>query len=203
MAKTKVKTKFAIIKYLDEIINDRSAKNIGDHIVNKSKSFISKGISPVRKERKFKQYASVRSISTHKKVQKNLTGERKKALSERIKKIESEKYPMDKQTQKKYPGKKKQPVNLTLSGNLLSYFKSWIEKVKGRKVIKVGIDSDAPEKIKKIAEAHNDGTLVEKNVPKRSFVPNKKGEKYIKSIQTDINDMIAARVNEIIKKSNK
>lgn len=81
-------------------------------------------------------------------------------------------------------GKKPRPVNLKLSGQLLSTF---FVKFKG-KGIKVGFSD-------KVAEFHNEGTS---NMPQRKMIPGK-GEKFNQSITRAINTALTKIVRQVVK----
>lgn len=172
MAKAKVRTHFSIIDQLRKLTKDKAKAEVaGASVLAHVKGHIKRGVSPVKGEGKFKQYAKIR---TH---------------------------------PKKYPdgitGKNTQPVNLKLSGKMLDHLTHWINRKDLKMSFTVGINKNAPEKIKKMAEAHNDGTLVNKNVPQRKFIPNKKGDKFTVSIDRKIKELLFGYVEDTIKKSNK
>lgn len=107
----------------------------------------------------------------------------------------------------KYPdgvtGKNTQPVDLKLSGKMLDQLTHWVKRKKNKLSFVVGISPNAPSKIKKMAEAHNDGTLTHKNVPQRKFIPNKKGDKFNVTIDRKIKELLFGYIEDTIKKSNK
>lgn len=105
---------------------------------------------------------------------------------------------------RKYPyphtnsGKNIRPVNLRLSGELMEAL-SFTEVKDG---VLIGILPQAKDEIKKRAEAHNEGTLENRNVPQRRFIPTKRDEKFVVSIERKIKALFEMQVKEIIKKMN-
>ena len=98
---------------------------------------------------------------------------------------------------KDYPGdlKSARPVNLYLSGKMLSFY-GW--KNSGKNGIKVGV-SGAPQKVMKYSEAHNNGT---DNMPMRQHTP-KDGEELAVTIMRKIRDTFKKRLSLLIRQSNK
>lgn len=168
----KVKTNFGIIDKIKGLEKSSGAtKKLGTAIEKTMKDHISKGISPVKGERKFASYAVDRDGDP-----------------------------------KKYPTgykKGKKPINLYLSGKMLSYLTHWTKRKKNSLSLIIGIHPNAPGDVVDRAEAHNDGTLVKNNVPKRKFIPNKQGDKFNVTITRLIKNLLSDEINKTIKKSNK
>lgn len=89
------------------------------------------------------------------------------------------------------PSKKIRPVNLFLSGKMLSFLK---HRINGGK-LEIGI-INADQETQKIAIAHQTGT---KNMPKRRFIPSRKGEKLTVTIDRAIKNLYVEIINRLIK----
>lgn len=101
----------------------------------------------------------------------------------------------------KYPGKKKakRPVNLFLSGAMLSWYKA--VRVNGVR-ISLGIPTNAPQEIKVRAEANNVGTTTEDGrpaIPPRRFVPLQ-GETFAVSVLRKMKSLYAQRIKALLSK---
>ncbi len=94
----------------------------------------------------------------------------------------------------KYPGglKAARPVNLSLTGTMLSY----LGYRKVGKTIEVGILPGAPRKVQTIARVHNTGERAD--IPRRQFIPDK-GQEFVASISVKMRELIRKRVLELIK----
>lgn len=94
----------------------------------------------------------------------------------------------------KYPGGKKtsRPVNLSLTGTMLSY----LSFRKSGKQIEVGILSNAPSKVKTIARVHNTGER--EDIPQRKFIPVE-GDDLTASIMVKVRDLFRKRILELFK----
>lgn len=134
---------------------------------------IKKGISPVSGIRKYAPYKGVAGakehISANKISTKGMNADQKKtarlkneATSEHARKGVYPYSVMD-----YYPDKKVSPANLTLSGEMLSYYRA--RPAKEPVTIELGIFKDStPEEVVKRAIQNNFGT---KDVPARPFIP--------------------------------
>lgn len=93
-----------------------------------------------------------------------------------------------------YPGNKKakRPVNLYLSGIMLSWYKA--VKISGSR-ISLGIPTNAPQDVKDRAEGNNIGT--ESGIPARRFVPLR-GESFRVSVIRKLKNLYAKRLKELI-----
>jgi len=172
---TKVKVKFSSDLSPDKILDDATAKLVGETVKDMMLNLISKGISPVRGEGKFKAYAEQR-------------------LNDKTK------YP--KSVKKKFPGKKTRPVNLSLSGELLKKFGWWISKgARGLgKTTWIGFKNPS-KRTKDLLETHNEGR--HKDVPKRQILPDfSQNEELAVSINRKIVEIYRKRVESIINKAN-
>lgn len=99
-----------------------------------------------------------------------------------------------------YPNKQKQkrPVNLRLSGDMLSYY---VARVVNGLTLRLGIQ-DAPEEIKIRAQANNVGTGSkdgEFGIAARRFVPLK-GETFKISVLRKLKNLYAKRIKTLLSK---
>jgi len=96
----------------------------------------------------------------------------------------------------KYPGKQKakRPVNLYLSGLMLSFYKA--AKVSSLRM-RIGILPSAPLDVKVRAQANNEGT--EKGIPTRRFIPLK-GETYTISVMRKLKNLYAEKIKSLLSK---
>lgn len=90
------------------------------------------------------------------------------------------------------PGKTVRPVNLRKSGEMLDA----LDYKAIENGVEVGFFSGKPAEI---AGYHQDGTS---KMPMRRMIPDKL-EEFTVSIQDDVKDVYAARVNDIIRRSNR
>lgn len=102
---------------------------------------------------------------------------------------------------KSYPDKKKakRPVNLFLTGELLSWYVAW---GKGAKLF-LGIPTFAPEEVKVKAVANNEGTVNKKGeiaIAARRFIPIR-GELFTTSVMRKLKNLYARRIKDLV--SNK
>ena len=178
MAKNKVTVelgnlKNALIKK-ESIATPEFQKKLGDRVVGDVKDFIAVGKSPVKGKSRYKGYAAQR-----------LKGQDPKTL-----------YPNS--VKKQYPSKRKRPVNLSLSGKMLSKL-TW-EKIKGG--VRVGLINASAE-IKEIFNAHNSKNAPNRKFPRRPMLPTGKGEDFTQYIKQRINSLYRARIRQIIMKMKK
>lgn len=98
----------------------------------------------------------------------------------------------------KYPGNKKpsRPVNLFLSGDMLSDLKY---QSKEGTSIEVGIITSSAETFAKAA-THQSGL---NGVPQRKFIPDGEGDEFSVKIQRTIKDVQEVFVSDLIKKLNR
>jgi hypothetical protein len=101
--------------------------------------------------------------------------------------------------EKKYPGKKKakRPVNLFLSGDMLSWYKA--KMINGVRV-SLGIPTDAPGEIKDRAIANNIGTTNSKGeiaIAPRRFIPLA-GETYAVSVIRKLKSLYARKIKKLL-----
>lgn len=164
----KVKT-IVNFKGIEETLRDfkstKALKPIAEDTLAHIKDNISRGFSSVRGVGRFVEYSGAKNPG-------NKTG-----------------YPFN--VQKKFPSKRVRPVNLKLSGDMLS---SLVSRVEGG-TISIGIfDKVEAEK----AIKHNDGT---EKVPQRHFLPTKKGEQFTISIQRQLKALMVEVLGRIIKRN--
>ena len=171
MPKVKVKAVFAIGDLLTPsgFFNRQFKRELGDKTIREMKRMIRKGNSPVKGERRFKGYAA----------------QRREAKSD---------YPRGNKFKKL--GKRVRPVNLKLTGDMLSDLK-WKSSRLGK--MKIGVLGDRFSELK--ARVHNEGER--RDIPQRKFIPFEKGDQFAQTIQKKIKDIHEKRLNAIIKKSNK
>ncbi len=103
----------------------------------------------------------------------------------------------------KYPGKKKgsRPVNLFLSGDMLSWYKAELVRLG----VSIGIVKSAPKDIKVRARANNEGVVYDGDnediehpfaIPPRRFIPLT-GEEYNVTIMRKIKNIFADQIQKI------
>ena len=92
-----------------------------------------------------------------------------------------------------YPAdrKSKTPVNLNLTGVMLSWYKAYAI---GKNILRMGIPSYAPQDVKDRAEGNNVGT---ENVPARRFIPLK-GETFKISVMRRLKNIYARKIARIL-----
>jgi hypothetical protein len=100
-----------------------------------------------------------------------------------------------------YPAKKKakRPVNLSLSGQMLQWYKAI--KVSGVRFA-LGIPREAPKDVKVRAEANNEGTVNENGqvaIAARRFIPLR-GESFNISVMRKIKNLYAQRIKTLLLK---
>lgn len=96
----------------------------------------------------------------------------------------------------KYPAKNVSPVNLALTGSMLSHYEA--RPGENQFEMTVGIHKDAPEDDKVKAKKHNEGT---KNIPRRAFVPLA-GESYTRKITLEIRKLFAYCLDQALNRRN-
>jgi len=103
---------------------------------------------------------------------------------------DTDKYPQN--VRDEYPGKRKSPVNLILSGAMLEA----IETFRNGNKLRLGIFNGSPQLNK--AAAHNEG---EGRMPRRAFIPSRSGEEFARTIMRAIVDLYNTRVKDILTRS--
>lgn len=155
----------------EKIATPEFQKKLGDRVVSDVKEFIAVGKSPVRGGGRFKGYAADR-----------LKGDNPNKL-----------YPNT--VKKQYPSKQRRPVNLSLSGRMLSEM-IW-KSIKGGVIIGL---LNASAEIRTIFKAHNSKDQPNRKFPRRQLLPTEQGERFIEYIQRRIVSLYRARIRQIIKK---
>lgn len=163
---------------------------------------IKKGISPVSGKRGFAPYKGVagakKEIKTNKIDMTNMSNSEKKRARKENKHIKSQAqkniYPYS--VMDEYPNKKIRPVNLTLSGEMLSYYSC--AETENPMVIEVGFLDSAPEEVIAKAITNNNGL---NGVPERRMVPLP-GEKFTAKITLVIKGIFAQILGQAIKRRN-
>lgn len=158
MARTKVTTKFAITRFVDNFLTAEDKNEIGRTVTRMASEMIAAGQSPVRGERRYPGYKN------------------------------PDKYPRDL--------KNKRPVNLYLTGEMLSYLG---HQITGDGKVEWGIVK-APEAVVTRARVHNDGTR--DDIARRPFIPNKEGETFAVRIILAVRAIYSKRLSAIVKKSS-
>jgi len=196
MAKVITKARFEITKLMKKGLTGAFKQRVGKATIKGAKELIAAGKSPVQSKGRFDAYAVDRA---GREIRKKISGLKGGINAIRRKQL---RLTAARKASGKYPSglKNKKPVNLELTGEMLRHFKWESISPTG---IKVGILSKAPNRIKEIAEAHNDGTLVDQNVPIRRFIPDKEGERWSLKVRKRINKVYENALFDMIKKSNK
>lgn len=103
--------------------------------------------------------------------------------------------------QSNYPEglKDRRPVNLYLSGKMLSKL---TYKRRGKNKLAIGLPRGTPRDILDRATTHNNGNPT-MNIPKRQFIPDRQGERYVIAIEQKRKAILEKRLRAIIRKSNK
>ncbi len=181
------------------IITRAFRRKLGARVLKEVKASIAVGKSPVRGQGRYEKYAVDRVSGQARKsaASAKRLGAEGVAKSERARarRLQNRKSLYPNSVQDKFPNKKKRPVNLELSGDMLKKLK-WKPIKAG---IKFGLIS-ASKKLKKIFEAHNEGTNTAKNVPRRAIIPSGAGEKFTVSIHRRIRDLFLARIRQVIRR---
>lgn len=179
---TNVRTKFSSLDFTN-LIDEKTMNRIQQEVIEDLiKTSIEVGNSPVQGYGRFVGYSGESNRKTARAAGKKPKGAELRKLG----------YPFS--VQNKFPGKQLRPVNLELSGEMLSFY---VCKPGPDKSVLIGIQEEAPDDVKARAEGNNGGT---KNVPARKFVPGP-GEVYKPDIMTAIRQILADRLVEMIKES--
>lgn len=179
MAKVTFKSNILRQKTLRRPIDTATGFAIGNAVIKEIKTFVSKGLSPVKSLGRFIGYKA--QISPANEGRKRGTSAPKKG------------YPYN--IQKKFPDKKVRPVNLKLTGKMLAALKMKFEF--GKQKIQVGIfDQEESKK----AETHNRGTQVSRGIPTRRFIPQGE-EQFNESIRKTMVDLATKRILDIIRRN--
>jgi len=179
-----------IQKEIDSVKNKRS---IGLYLVDQLKSFITKGISPVKGEGKFEPYSGTKQAIANKKAKKIVAKSSRASSKAKVSSNTSanRKYPFN--VMKKYPNKKASPVNLTLTGDMLKALKHEANS----KGVSVGIFD---QEMKERGLKHQYGDP-KKFLPKRRFIPiYKEGDEILVSIKRGLIDLYTDILDGILKK---
>ncbi len=202
MAKVKVTTRFKLLDFIDKFVDNATANDIGQAVVDEAKRMVSEGQSPVRGQGRFEAYKAQARITAAKKVSRAEAKGHDKHSVERfaakqkfaVAEMNAQKgYPYS--VMKDYPDKQVRPVNLELSHDMMNGY--GFELVNPT-TIKVG-HVNGPAKSKEIAGYHNEGT---KKMARRATVPQP-GEEWAVSIMRIIRDRYGARLAQLIRQSNK
>lgn len=205
MAKVSVTFNFSFLRRLQgrQFLSASDMSAVGQAVVDGSKALIARGVSPVRDWGRFPAYKAQRSAAKVKALRESAKSVQSKKAQKAIRvqarnisdRSKQRDYPFS--VMGKYPGKKVRPVNLYLSGEMLSHLTF---KRTGKETIEVGI-IDAPSEIETIARAHNEGPTDGK-FPQRRFLPVANGERYALVIERAIREIYRRAVDRIVAESN-
>jgi len=172
MAKTKVTLKWngSLKTFADgTLVDANTAKTLGSTVISLMNEAIAKGLSPVADWGRFAKYAAQRNVTAKGKAGRS---QRKRLYPFNIKPLN--------------------PVNLKVTG-------AFLETIKYQRSAKNGIELGhlkPDDKTEALFEAHNEG--LNKYVPQRKYLPNKKGELFIVSIMRAIRNVYSQRIKSII-----
>ena len=185
----------------EKIVNKRFQRGLGEALRKAVLDLVAIGKSPVKGQGRFKAYAADRKAAPFRqrasrasKLQLSESASRARGRAKELSK-KSSLYPNS--VKKKFPRKRKRPVNLELSSKMLKFI-NWKRKTGG---IKFGLIS-APSEIKDIFESHNDGTNEKRNVPRRAVIPSRNGEMFAVSIQQLVRKKYLARIRQLLGRNN-
>jgi len=158
-----------------KIVNKSFAKKLGISVDTKVKEFISKGLSPVKSEKRFAGYRATRAGT-------GLSRKEARAAEKNL-------YPNN--LDQRF-NKKKRPVNLSVTGSFLKE----ITHQKTKFGIKYGLIKGTA-KHKDMFETHNDGE--HKHVPQRKFIPNQVGDSWKPTITRLVRELFRMRILKLLK----
>jgi len=174
VAKVKIKIPTVDSMVKRKIATRKFRDKLGRLVLKEILSSIARGISPVRGHGRFKGYKVDRS-----------TG-----------KAKAQAYPNS--VKDKFPSKRKRPVNLKLSGDLLKAMR--FRRLVGG--VEVGL-INASKKLKAIFEGHNEGSNLKAKLPQRKILPTGPKDRFKVSIQRRIVNLYLARIRQIISRSRR
>lgn len=96
-------------------------------------------------------------------------------------------------------GKNKRPINLKLTGEFLKSLTHFTKRSGSGFEAKIGFKI-VNKRISALFETHNEGK--HPHVPQRRFVPTKKGERFLVSIERKYIAIITKRLNDVLKSTN-
>lgn len=198
MAKAKATVRWKILEFLDNFVDDATANDIGQAVVDEAKHLIESGQSPVRGVGRYEGYSDSykRWIKNERKARIQTAVEEAKANAKRGQKGKAGTKARERaKKQEDRHGKKVRPVNLNLTGEMLD---GYTFQLKDPTTIKIGV-LDASAERKEIAGYHQEGTP---KMPRRPLVPGD-GEEWAVSIMREIRDRYGKRLQEIIRRANK
>lgn len=198
MATVKVTSRFRILELIDRFVDDATAKDLGQTVVNEAKELIATGQSPVAGIGRYIGYsesyagqikgagkaavgrAVAKAVNGVKKPKQNIVARKAKEKAQKL-------------------NKKVRPVNLyggKGSPHMLDGYDYRIGPTKD--TITVGMVGGSSDK-KEIAGYHQEGT---RKMPARPLVPGE-GESWAVSIMRAIRDRYSKRLADLIRQSNK
>lgn len=179
MAKNKVTLKLDPKIDPKFMFNKQFMDRVGFKVVVKMREFIAKGLSPVKGVGRFEAYAAQRKSE---KTTQNINGRRTT--------VNKKRYPFT--VKHKFPSKQTRPVNLSLNDSFLNTISHDASKAQ----VEIGhIDID--QHTMDLFKAHNEG--LNKNVPKRKYLPNKRGEDFVATIKSMIKSIFSSRIKSVLK----
>jgi hypothetical protein len=153
-------------------LDEGVANSIGDQVIIKMKQLIAKGISPIENHGRFPEYKSQ---------------QQEKGKSKKAKATLKKKYPDT--VLGDFPGKRRRPVNLELSGDFLrDGLDHWIEGLKSKFQVAIGF------KIKKYVNYERGHREQANGQGFRPIIPQD-DEKFVKQIRTIINSLLKDAIN--------
>lgn len=193
--KVKVKLKLDPALTSPSLFGKRFQDRVGLQVVMAMREAIAIGLSPVKGVGRFVAYAAQRKANDVKSFaatqSKNKQGYYRKLASKTAK--SSGLYPNS--VKGKFPGKQARPVNLSLNGSFLDT----ISFRSSDGVVEIGhIEPD--QQTKNLFEAHNEGLNTKNQVPKRKYLPNKRGDEFLVGIMRTIKSLYQERIKQILKR---
>lgn len=193
MINLKVKVKIPFRDIVKEIHNPLLVYKINAVVQREIVGNILAGRSPVRGEGRFAPYRAQRNTGS---VRNVLAGKRLSARTKaNILAGRRKFYPYS--VMRKFPDKKLRPVNLFLSGKMLSFYRAQLKDNQ----IYVGIADVAPSKVKVIAKAHQGGHT-RGWFPARPLVPQK-GQTFTVGVVQAFRDLYRERIYAILSRNKK
>lgn len=192
--KTKVKLKFdGINRAISKgIIDSKTAGFLGQTIIGEMRAMISIGLSPVKGVGRFEGYKASRASQEVKQFVSNVRSDQGGYYRKLSRKLLTSKNFYPNSVKYKYPSKGVRPVNLDLTGKFLDTL--------GYRRRKNGIELghlSPDQRTRDLFKTHNEG--LNKNVPKRKYLPNKRGDEFLVSIMRLIKEIISDRLRDVIK----
>ncbi len=191
--------KFDIIAISAQFMDSDTVRKIGEAVNTQVQDLLSKGISPVRGERRLEKYSESyqKWILDQKNSRVNEHVSASKARAKRGEKKAAGKVARSAALAlEKMHGKSVRPVNLSLTGEM----RTWLRyQKKDAMTVEYGFLKGTPKDVAVRAEVHNGGTPT---TAARPMIPGE-GEEWAVSIVRALKEVYSARLDAIIKKSNR